>query len=304
MSEETEPYDLIGVGIDAFGASLAALAEPAPDLRVLFLERQPRFQWGPGVRLDSGHPCISMLADLVTLADPTSRWSFLAYLHTRERLYPFLSLRRFHISRMEYDHYCRWVVRSLPACAFGQSVRSIHWSEEDGLFHVEHTDPDGRSAVRRAVNVVLGTGGGLPKHGPECILPHCADAVAGDVSDPFHASVTDRCLPLSRPDFLDPMVPFIEWDDLGRFRVDSTLRAALAPWIRGSLFVHTAALHLDGSGRPDLGQAARGGATIINTLLGREHYDMPGPGAPVPVTTAFPQELGGDRGRRPAAVVD
>ncbi|MEU2717670.1 SidA/IucD/PvdA family monooxygenase [Streptomyces sp. NPDC007205] len=158
MSEPAEPYDLIGVGIDSFNASLAALAEPLSDLRVLFLEAKSRLAWNVGLRTEEVRACIPLLGDLVTLVDPTSRWSFVSYLRANNLLFPFLSLRRTHISRQEYEHYCRWVVGSLPPCVFGRSVQSVRWDAEDRLFHVEHMDSCGRKTVERAANVVLGAG--------------------------------------------------------------------------------------------------------------------------------------------------
>ena len=51
---------------------------------------------------------VPFLADLVTMADPTSRFSFLNYLKERERLYPFYIRESFYPLRAEYDAYCRW----------------------------------------------------------------------------------------------------------------------------------------------------------------------------------------------------
>ncbi len=58
---------------------------------------------------------VPFLADLVTLADPTSPYSFLNYLHEQGRLYRFYFHERFHVLRAEYEAYCRWVAARLPA---------------------------------------------------------------------------------------------------------------------------------------------------------------------------------------------
>ncbi|HVM02743.1 MAG TPA: SidA/IucD/PvdA family monooxygenase, partial [Acidimicrobiales bacterium] len=102
------PYDVVGVGIGPFNLSLAALADGVPGLRTLFLERRPRFSWHPGLLLDGAALQVSFLADLVSLVDPTSRWSFLAYLRAHDRLLPFYLRERWRPSRREYDDYCRW----------------------------------------------------------------------------------------------------------------------------------------------------------------------------------------------------
>ncbi|KAJ1684307.1 hypothetical protein LUZ63_020600 [Rhynchospora breviuscula] len=51
---------------------------------------------------------VPFLADLVSLADPTSAYSFLAWLKETGRLYPFYIRESFYPLRTEYDAYCRW----------------------------------------------------------------------------------------------------------------------------------------------------------------------------------------------------
>ena len=63
------------------------------------------------------------LADLVTLADPTSPHSFLNYLHEHGRLYRFYFHERFHVLRREFEAYCRWVAERLASCRFGAPRR-------------------------------------------------------------------------------------------------------------------------------------------------------------------------------------
>src|SRR3546814_15613868 len=84
-----EPYDLFGVGIGPFNLSLAALADGVPELRCLFVDQRAGFAWHPGLLLDGAMLQVSFLADLVSLVDPTSPWSFLAYLRAHDRLLPF-----------------------------------------------------------------------------------------------------------------------------------------------------------------------------------------------------------------------
>lgn len=145
-------YDLVGVGIGPFNLALAALAEPT-GLRTLFLDGRPRFAWHEGMLIDGTTLQVPFLADLVTLADPTSRWSFLNYLRTRDRLFPFVFAERWHVPRTEYDDYCRWVAESLPSCRFDARVTSCEWDGARRVFVVEHAG--GRVLAR---NVVLGVG--------------------------------------------------------------------------------------------------------------------------------------------------
>jgi lysine N6-hydroxylase len=169
------PYDVVGVGIGPFNLSLAALADGVPGLRTLFVERKPAFAWHPGLLLDGASLQVSFLADLVSLVDPTSPWSFLAYLRAHDRLLPFYLREQWRPSRREYDDYCRWVAASLPACRFGSSVIGLQWDEGDGAFvlSIDGTDPV------LARNVVLGVG-------TEPVVPDAFQDVLD--KDVFHAA--------------------------------------------------------------------------------------------------------------------
>lgn len=155
----TRVHDLVGVGIGPFNLSLAALAEPVDDLSVAFFDAKPEFSWHSGLLIDGTTLQVPFLADLTTLVDPTSRWSFLSYLREHERLFPFYFAENFHISRREYDHYCRWVADSLPSCRFGHRVTEVRWDDDDQVFHVETEDVQtARRETAVARNVVLGVG--------------------------------------------------------------------------------------------------------------------------------------------------
>lgn len=130
-SIRTDPtvYDLLGIGIGPFNLSLAALCDGAPDLRTLFLDAKPAFSWHPGLLMEGTVLQVPFLADLVTMADPTSPWSYLNYLREHDRMFPFFFSERFHIPRREYDHYCRWVAGRLPSCRFDARVTELDWEE-------------------------------------------------------------------------------------------------------------------------------------------------------------------------------
>ena len=143
--------DLAGVGIGPFNLSLAALAHPVPALRTAFFDRRPEFRWHPGLLIDGTTLQVPFLADLVSLVEPAHPLSFLSYLRDRDRLFPFYFAERFHIPRAEYDDYCRWASRQLPACQFDQDVRGVRWTGED-------FELDLPAGPVRARNVVLGVG--------------------------------------------------------------------------------------------------------------------------------------------------
>ncbi|GGK01787.1 monooxygenase [Streptomyces camponoticapitis] len=162
--DHDQPHDLVGIGIGPFNLSLAALADGVHGgLAATFFDQRPAFHWHPGLLLDGTTLQVPFLADLVTLVDPSSPWSFLSYLRARDRLYPFYLAERFHIQRAEYDAYCRWVSEQLPGLHFGHQVDAVRWNAERAVFEVDFTQLDGDGEVEalgRAYtrNVALGVG--------------------------------------------------------------------------------------------------------------------------------------------------
>ncbi|PRY02172.1 lysine N(6)-hydroxylase/L-ornithine N(5)-oxygenase family protein [Allonocardiopsis opalescens] len=195
-------FDLVGIGLGPFNLGLAALAEPVEGLDTLFLEAEPSFSWHPGLLLEGARLQVPFLADLVSLVDPTSRWSFLNYLREHDRLFPFYFAERFHMPRVEYDAYCGWVARELERrgrCRFGAPVASVRWDGD--AFAVEVRPPGGAGYQVRARDVVLGIGtepalprplaellaaegGAAPPEGEVChsgdYLRHAATLLAAD----------------------------------------------------------------------------------------------------------------------------
>jgi lysine N6-hydroxylase len=172
--EPEAPRDLVGIGIGPFNLSLAALAHPLTELDTVFYERRPGFDWHPGLLIDGATLQVPFLADLVTLADPASPWSFLNYLKTCERLFPFYFAERFHIQRAEYDAYCRWVSGNLPGLHFGHQVDTVRWNPETDVFEVDFTrlGTDGAAEAlgrAHARNIVLGVG--TEPYVPETLEP-------------------------------------------------------------------------------------------------------------------------------------
>ncbi|MET7367211.1 SidA/IucD/PvdA family monooxygenase [Streptomyces sp. NPDC005566] len=164
-----QPHDLIGIGIGPFNLSLAALAHTIPTTpdhprpTTAFYEQRPRFHWHPGLLIDGATLQVPFLADLVTLADPTNPWTFLNYLRTQNRLYPFYFAERFHIQRTEYDAYCRWVSQQLPALHFSHHVDAIRWNPDHALFEIDftHLDNDGEAKTTgnaHTRHIALGVG--------------------------------------------------------------------------------------------------------------------------------------------------
>lgn len=168
------PLDLAGVGIGPANLSLAALAQPLTGLATAFFEQRPDFHWHPGLLIEDATLQVPFLADLVTLADPTSGHSFLNYLRHTGRLYPFYVAERTHPFRAEYDAYCRWVSRRLSGLHFRHRVEAVSFGADHGVFTLEVTrlGPDGAAASARRVharNLVVGVG--TAPHVPEALRP-------------------------------------------------------------------------------------------------------------------------------------
>lgn len=192
-------HDLVGVGIGPFNLALAALTDAVPEVSAVFLDAKPKFCWHPGLLIEGTTLQVPFLADLVTLVDPTSRWSFLSYLRAHDRLFPFYFAERFHVPRREYDHYCRWVAGALPSCRFGTSVQAVHFDPADEVFVVRAgtgpgSGPDAGGTVLRARNVVLGVG-------TEPVVPGPLRPVLG--KEVFHSA-----------DYLDAVESLSDADDV------------------------------------------------------------------------------------------
>jgi len=168
----TGTYDFVGIGLGPFNLGLACLTEPIDELDGVFLESKPDFEWHAGMFLDGAHLQTPFMSDLVTLADPTSAYSFLNYLKEKGRLYSFYIRENFYPLRVEYDDYCRWAANKLSSVRFSTTVAEVTY--EDGVYVVTTTAGD----VFRGRHLVLGTG----------TSPHYPDAVRGLGGDFFHNS--------------------------------------------------------------------------------------------------------------------
>lgn len=148
-------HDFAAIGVGPFNLGLAALSEPVDGLDGVFLERRDSFDWHPGMMLEPAHLQVPFMADLVTLADPTSPYSFLNFLKQTGRLYRFYIRENFYPLRAEYNQYCQWVAGQLDSVRFGTDVREI--SYDDGVYRLALEGPDGPE-VLHARRLVLGTG--------------------------------------------------------------------------------------------------------------------------------------------------
>ncbi|MFE4329114.1 lysine N(6)-hydroxylase/L-ornithine N(5)-oxygenase family protein [Streptomyces sp. NPDC056831] len=174
MTALPEPHDFIGIGLGPFNLGLACLTEPIDELNGVFLESKPDFEWHSGMFLEGAHLQTPFMSDLVTMADPTSPYSFLNYLKERGRLYSFYIRENFYPLRTEYNDYCRWAAAKLSSVRFGETVESVTYDEGTALY----TARTATGGAFRAPRLVLGTG----------TPPYIPDACQGLGGDYLHNS--------------------------------------------------------------------------------------------------------------------
>ena len=141
--------DAVGVGAGPFNLSLAALLAPT-GFKSRFFDKNADFEWHPGLLLPEAVIQVSYLKDLVTLVDPTSQYSFLAFLRAHKRLYRFINHSQ-PVSRLEFNQYLHWVAGRLPNVEFGAEVRQVVIDEQSFSVQVD-------SRALHTKNIVLGTG--------------------------------------------------------------------------------------------------------------------------------------------------
>lgn len=117
--------DVVAIGAGPANLSLAALAVPVSEISVHILERSDSVEWHPGLLLGGALMQTSPLKDLVTPADPTSAYSFIAYLHDQGRLYQAIVRGLDHVSRAEFEDYLRWAAKKLANVRFGERVVAL-----------------------------------------------------------------------------------------------------------------------------------------------------------------------------------
>ncbi|WP_104055763.1 MULTISPECIES: lysine N(6)-hydroxylase/L-ornithine N(5)-oxygenase family protein [unclassified Arthrobacter] len=187
-------HDAVGIGVGPFNLGLAALSDPIADLDLTFVDARPGFDWHPGMMLGTAHLQVPFMADLVTLADPTSPFSFLNFLKQTGRIYRFYIRENFYPLRAEFNAYCQWVADSLPNVHFSERVTDVEY--DDDAYSVHTVGPLGHR-VRRGRRLILGTG--TQPHVPEAarsitgaggLVLHNADYVARKAELLSRSSIT------------------------------------------------------------------------------------------------------------------
>ncbi|PWI07876.1 L-lysine 6-monooxygenase [Streptomyces sp. NWU339] len=167
---DQEIYDVVGIGFGPSNLSLAIALEehgasaPQHPVKSHFFERQPTFGWHRNMLLPSTTMQISFLKDLATFRNPMSRFSFISYLHSSNRLVQFVNNQDFFPTRQEFHQYLEWAAAGFrDQVTYGAEVTSIRPGTEAGartpdLLEVEVRTSDGTTSVVTARNVVVSTG--------------------------------------------------------------------------------------------------------------------------------------------------
>ncbi|MEC5343734.1 SidA/IucD/PvdA family monooxygenase [Brenneria populi] len=164
---QLQVYDFIAVGLGPFNLGLACLAAPLKGVNSLFLERNQEFSWHPGMLLDGTTLQNPFLADMVSMADPTSRFSYLNYCKQQGELYTLYIRENWYLTRQEFDRYCKWVAGQLSNVRFQHEVLAIDHDEREGAYRVSGVRGPAREPFQLcARKLVIGIGS--TPHIPSC----------------------------------------------------------------------------------------------------------------------------------------
>ncbi|WP_109300125.1 lysine N(6)-hydroxylase/L-ornithine N(5)-oxygenase family protein [Aquimarina sp. AU474] len=173
LKNEEKIFDFIGVGVGPFNLGLACLTDPITELDGIFLDKKEKFNWHPGMLLQDTTLQIPFMADLVTLADPTSPFSFLNYIKEQGRIYSFYIRENFLLLRNEYNQYCQWAIRKLSNIYFETEVTQVTYSNKDKYYTVlSKCTRTQDTTIYRTRKLILGTG-------TQPYIPNCCQNLKG-----------------------------------------------------------------------------------------------------------------------------
>ena len=153
-----EKSTITGIGLGPFNLGLAALLSDHEVIESIFLERNEEFNWHKGLLLSGATLQVPFFADLVTMADPCHKLSYLNYLHQQDRLYQFYYYEHFLIPRLEYNQYCRWAVNQLENCHFDEQVTDVSYDGPSDLFTVHSESSSGQRKQYSSQHLAIGVG--------------------------------------------------------------------------------------------------------------------------------------------------
>lgn len=161
-AEQASHLRLVGIGAGPANLSLAALLHGDSGQPNIFFDRKPSFTWHDNQMINGATLQVSIFKDLVSLSDPTNRFSFLSYLHEHGRIYHFLNAQFAEVPRTEFRNYLAWAAEKNENVVFSETVERVDF---DGVFRVT---TDRRQVT--ADNIAVGVG--TVPWVPEFAVPH------------------------------------------------------------------------------------------------------------------------------------
>ena len=151
MGSKSPRYRCVGIGAGPANLSLAALLHGDPGMPNLVIDRKAEFTWHDDQLIPGATLQVSLFKDLVSLSDPTSPFSFIAYLHDRGRIYHYLNAQFEKVPREEFRNYLGWACSRNENVVFGEEAQAVDFT---GDAFVVQTD----KRALLADNVVVGVG--------------------------------------------------------------------------------------------------------------------------------------------------
>lgn len=155
-------YDLVGIGFGPANIAIDIFCESLGIEDVIFLDRKSEFSWHPGMLLDTSQLQISFLKDLVSIEDPTSKYTFVNYLKLNNRLNEFINLRKFYPDRIEFAQYYEWVAKQFKNVKYNSNVEKIIYTSilDEEIIEITYKDTNtNQTFTIHTRNLVIADGG-------------------------------------------------------------------------------------------------------------------------------------------------
>lgn len=166
--DAVEKHEVVGIGFGPANLSLAIALREFQQVKgtslgasSMFIEKESQFGWHSDMLIDGASMQVSFLKDLVTMRNPTSPFSFVAYLHEHGRLADFINNAALMPYRKDFHCYLRWAADKLSdAVQYGARVLAIEPVFREGVAETldVKVEADGRERILRSRNLIVGTG--------------------------------------------------------------------------------------------------------------------------------------------------
>lgn len=211
---------------------LAYFFFPLTNTKYLHLENKNGLSWHAGIQLEGTTLQNLFLADIVSMVDQFPLLYYLNYCRQQERLYTYYILENWHLTRTEFDSYCKWVAsQRLKTLALNQYKLVDNNAQWELIFDHVQLDLQYRHVTD---GLVFATG---YRHE----LPHIV------------AGIHER----------------ICWDDQGRYAPSNDWAVDHE---HTEMFVQNVDLHSHGLTGPDLGLTCYRNSRLLHKLTGIDFY--------------------------------